>query len=45
MQPQWNNTDSHGLKPMKICLSVGLNMKEVILFKKYLGWTVKETVG
>jgi hypothetical protein len=45
MQPQWKNTDSHGLKPMKICLSVGLNTKEVIIFKKYLKWNVKETGG
>jgi hypothetical protein len=32
-------------KLVKNYLSVGLNMKEVTLFKKYLGWTVKETVG
>jgi hypothetical protein len=44
MQLQWNNTDSHGLKPVKIFSSAGLNMKEVTLFKRHLGWTVKETV-
>jgi hypothetical protein len=44
MFPLWNNIGSHGIKPMKLYLLVGLIMKEVIVFKKYLGWIVKETV-
>jgi hypothetical protein len=45
MFPLWNNTGSHGLKPVKICLSAGLNMKEATLFKRHLGGPLKETIG
>jgi hypothetical protein len=44
MQPQWNNTYFHGPKLVKMCLSVGINMREITLFKGYLRLTVIETV-
>jgi hypothetical protein len=41
---QWNNRDSRGPRLVKNCSSIGLNMKGVILSKKYPGWTDQETI-
>ena len=45
MRLEWNNTNFHGPKLVNIFLSIGRSTREIILFKRYLGLTIKETVS